>query len=158
MEEDSFLYVIGAPDGPQKVGVAKEPAERLVIMQVSHLGRLELAAKIRMPRLMAFAAERCAHWILREKRIRGEWFEVSPAEAIEAAEMAHKQALNGEQKPRAKGQTPSELRTDPSQIPRGDKGAHPGGSGGERAGCGVHPRRGREGAKEAGTAHLVIAA
>jgi hypothetical protein len=126
MEEDSFLYVIGAPDGPQKVGVAKEPAERLVIMQVSHLGRLELAAKIRMPRLMAFAAERCAHWILREKRIRGEWFEVSPAEAIEAAEMAHKQALNGEQKPRAKGERPVgrpqvNFEQIPARFPEGTK-------------------------------------
>jgi hypothetical protein len=93
----NFVYVMGAATGPQKIGIAGNVARRLRSIQTgSHV-----------PIVLAFSAEtegdgvaekveNYAHWLLREKRLHGEWFDVTPSEARTAVNNAVIAVANGE--------------------------------------------------------------
>lgn len=100
IERDAHLYVIGLSDGPQKVGIAYNPLQRLSNLQVSSAGELKAAITICLPRTIAIEVERYAHWLLKDRHIRGEWFNVTPAEAVKAARAARSAVQRGERVPR----------------------------------------------------------
>jgi hypothetical protein len=91
----AYAYVIGAIDGPQKIGVATTPTQRLVMLQSGNAASLVLSGAIPMSRAEAFAVERQAHWLLRDDRLRGEWFDVSPGEALAAVQQAYADVTAG---------------------------------------------------------------
>ncbi len=79
-----FVYVAGTPDGYQKVGVSRSPAQR--IRDLSNASGRPL-----LPYLMILShgisprfLERAVHKALHEHRREGEWFACSPAVAVAA--------------------------------------------------------------------------
>ncbi len=74
------VYII-APRraGPVKIGVAGDARRRLATFQTAHWGRLKLYASIRTRD--ARGLEAAAHRHLAPLRLKGEWFDISVAEA-----------------------------------------------------------------------------
>lgn len=74
------VYII-APRraGPVKIGVAGDARRRLATFQTAHWGRLKLYANIRT--CNARGLEAAAHRHLAPLRLKGEWFDISVAEA-----------------------------------------------------------------------------
>jgi len=87
MAAEHYLYVIGTDDGPTKIGSSNSPEPRLRAFQRE--GRkASLAGVWPVERKMVLAVERYVHWQLRERHIRGEWFNVTreaAAQEIDAA-------------------------------------------------------------------------
>lgn len=76
------VYVIGAPNAV-KIGIAADPRDRVARLQTGADGKLELVKSWRLARRRdAFDVEREAHYQLRARRLRNEWFGVTAAEAI----------------------------------------------------------------------------
>jgi hypothetical protein len=84
-----YVYVIEAEGLKRvKVGRAKNPGQRLGILQLGSPVRLTLVKAYGLKH--AGQIERAVHWQLQDKLVWGEWFEVSASEAemairIEAA-------------------------------------------------------------------------
>lgn len=76
------VYVISVPNGPVKIGSSGSPALRLRSLQTGFPTELKLHHQ--QQSTDAHLAERAAHYILREKRLHGEWFDVSVDAAIAA--------------------------------------------------------------------------
>lgn len=66
----AYIYVIGAEDGPQKIGVASEPAKRLALLQTGHWLDLRVAVAVAVRRDIVFAVEQEVHRALNAFRIR----------------------------------------------------------------------------------------
>ncbi len=84
MTDPWHVYVIaGAPDGPSKIGVARNMEKRCRDLQTGHPTALAVMFGLRGTRDEVYAIEARAHKALRRKRATGEWFFVAPAEAAE---------------------------------------------------------------------------
>ena len=71
---DMYVYAIReAETGRIKIGISKDPAERLKQLQVGNSQELELVAYKKAEN--RFSDERAAHLINSDSHIRGEWFE-----------------------------------------------------------------------------------
>lgn len=81
----SAVYAIS--DGRAiKIGFAVDPVKRLADLQIAHSQPLRLIHSRACSD--AAKAERRAHRLLREKRLRGEWFDLSEQEAVFAIDLA----------------------------------------------------------------------
>ncbi len=87
MQAAKHIYVMESEIGLIKLGIANDPASRLKTIQGATGIRLALAHATEARR-DARAVEAAAHKLLAEKRKTGEWFDVSPDEAIRAIEDA----------------------------------------------------------------------
>ena len=77
------VYVIGTEDGSRhKVGVSRDPAQRLAYLQPGSAARLRLVQS--WERDDAYQVERAAHRALIHAAVHGEWFAVPEAEAVAA--------------------------------------------------------------------------
>ena len=65
-----MVYVISSAGEYYKIGVAKNPIRRMVALQISSPVQLSIVAVADWPD----AAERRVHAVLRQHRVRGEWF------------------------------------------------------------------------------------
>lgn len=84
MTDPWHVYVIaGAPDGPSKIGVARNMEKRCRELQTGHPAALSVLFGLRGTRDEVYAIEARAHKALDRKRAHGEWFFVAPAEAAE---------------------------------------------------------------------------
>ena len=83
-----FIYVIGPQQGLQKVGLATDPQSRLTTLQTASPFDLVMHAAVAVPFREAHSVERRAHQLLARSRVRNEWFETSPAEAMAAIHSA----------------------------------------------------------------------
>ncbi len=92
----AYVYVIGAADGPQKIGSAVNPASRRMMLQVGNPAILAVAYAHPVSRALVFKVEHRAHGLLADKRVRGDWFDVSPEEAVAAIREAARQIEAGE--------------------------------------------------------------
>lgn len=99
-----FIYVIGPAVGLQKVGIATDPRMRLATLQTACPFDLTLHVAIPIPFGEAHAIERRAHRALARSCVRNEWFEATPAEAINAVRAAVAPAIQPAQP------TPAEWR------------------------------------------------
>lgn len=78
----SFVYVIQAgEDGPVKIGSAARPTWRVGELQVANWQELKLRASIPIKGCGYY--EKLAHGIAASKCVRGEWFDLTPREAVE---------------------------------------------------------------------------
>jgi Meiotically up-regulated gene 113 len=84
----TYVYVISAGEAAVKVGLATRPAERLSALQTAHYQHLTLFYSIACTAHEAVEVERRAHQILKDKRLSGEWFSVTPEEAKSAVDRA----------------------------------------------------------------------
>ena len=80
------VYVISDGANARKIGVARNVKSRLSSLQTGVYHKLLIEASY--PSDDALMVERVAHHLLREKRIRGEWFDVTDKEAISAVQQA----------------------------------------------------------------------
>ena len=78
----NYIYVIAVSEaGPCKIGHSADPERRLKQLQTGHAGRLTLFHReaIEVP---VKKMERAIHETIGYKRVLGEWFNVSVAEAV----------------------------------------------------------------------------
>lgn len=74
------VYVLRAPDGLYKIGSSRNAAARLVTLQTGSPVPLGLILTIPTKQHLHNALERTLHHRLADKRVRGEWFALSPAD------------------------------------------------------------------------------
>lgn len=87
----SYVYVIQWGDeGPVKIGIAVNPVLRFNELQGANWAELRLTAVIPVFG-SALALEQAAHKVAEEYKIRGEWFDLAPIEAVSAVLAAAKQ-------------------------------------------------------------------
>lgn len=80
MREPLVLYVIGPSEGLQSIGKARHVDVMLADFQLSNEAPLiiHFKAKVERPRRTLWAVK----WALRDRRQLGDWFDVSPANAV----------------------------------------------------------------------------
>lgn len=77
----AYVYVICANDRTVKIGIARDVGKRLKALQTANSERLLLHSFTECSEQEAISTEREAHYILKEKRMVGEWFCITPEEA-----------------------------------------------------------------------------
>jgi len=88
-----FLYIAasfaaGELWGPCKIGISHDPSHRVEELQRATFEDLRLAKIFKFPNQeIAREVERCVHFLQRKKRIRGEWFDLSPQFAADFVEL-----------------------------------------------------------------------
>lgn len=82
MGDKSFIYLITTTDfQPVKVGVSCSATLRLAQLQGAHWQDLLLCGQCQLPKLTAYSMERRFKVHFRDKRLLGEWFDVTGHEA-----------------------------------------------------------------------------
>ena len=90
------VYVVHRRGGPTRIGVSKDPAARLKDLRSPD----ELSLVWEESRQNdAQQVERAAHYLLREKHLGGEWFDVSPENAVSTVRRAIKLIEDGRPAP-----------------------------------------------------------
>lgn len=130
---ECFVYVIGVDiqNGPQKIGVARDVDRRIGHIQIGCPLPLVINYRLRMDRDSAFQTERQAHNLLKDYRMKGEWFKVTPemaAKVVRAARFQLRQAT--------KNAIPLFVQADPKMLARWYGGT------GRQAGTAPPERRG----------------
>lgn len=73
----SFIYLMRAGD-VIKIGMSKNPKERMSALKTGAAAKLELYAQTRVSKADARSVEAGCHRVLREFRTAGEWFSIRP--------------------------------------------------------------------------------
>lgn len=89
----TIVYVIRADEKRHKIGITGDLAQRLSALSTA--SGCDLTAVATFPSVAAREVEKIAHWLLRDVRLRGEWFAVTAEAAITAVESALKLAAAG---------------------------------------------------------------
>lgn len=89
------VYVIRSESGPIKIGISKQPKLRLADIVRGQPFSAELIYSMNDDEVRATTIERIAHQLLSEACRRGEWFDITPEEAIEALYVALELAKAG---------------------------------------------------------------
>lgn len=84
----AYVYAVGHDVGPQKIGYSTRPQSRMRSLRAETGQLVTVQAAYPIAREWAIHAERMAHWLLRAKHFRNEWFNCTPAEAEEAVKLA----------------------------------------------------------------------
>jgi predicted GIY-YIG superfamily endonuclease len=79
LDAEHFVYVIGIDNGPHKIGIAKDVENRLGQLQNGNPFRLHIRFKLTTTFGAACQVEQMAHWLIRNRRMMGEWFSVDAA-------------------------------------------------------------------------------
>lgn len=84
----SFLYVISASElGPVKIGLSIHPEKRVRQLQTGHAEKLALHHREPITEQCARPMEQIVHRENRHRKLKGEWFDMTVAEAV--AEIRH---------------------------------------------------------------------
>lgn len=81
-----YLYVIGPNLGPFKIGKSTNLLSRFQSLYANNHLELFLFYASQMPIKIDFALEKKVHALLSDKKAKGEWFDVSLQQALEAIE------------------------------------------------------------------------
>jgi predicted GIY-YIG superfamily endonuclease len=93
----SHVYAIASENNAVKIGRARQPVKRMAHFQTGHYQQLTLAySQPSTDDSQASLIERFVHHLLREKRMAGEWFAVTPDEAQRAIVEAASRVRSGE--------------------------------------------------------------
>jgi hypothetical protein len=116
----SYLYVVLRPsDGARKVGQSINPVSRLTFINWVEGGGCRLEHAVECPTDHINDAEKHAHALLWDARIKGEWFAVKQETARAAVDAAIAVAVAGEppQRPPPHGRTERfEMRVDKEMM------------------------------------------
>lgn len=74
----SLYFIRVAPDGPIKIGLARNVQRRLEQLQIGNHAELFIFAEYVIPEHLALELESLIHGRLRRARIHGEWFDPTP--------------------------------------------------------------------------------
>jgi hypothetical protein len=95
-----YVYVIGTPSGPFKIGVATDLKARLGSIQTGSHSRISVIYAAVVPKSQAYAVETHAHEQLKSVRLSGEWFNTSAeiaqktvSKAAKSVDIAAKMAM-----------------------------------------------------------------
>lgn len=85
--ENRSVYLIGIVRqglvvSPVKIGVAHSPEKRLYALQIANHEKLVLACAFELSSSECFDLETKFRWVYKQRRVRGEWFDVRPPEAV----------------------------------------------------------------------------
>lgn len=80
--EEQGVYVIGAAGNPIKIGVAKDAGKRLRSIQTGSAVSLRIYAHVPVAPGQAYNVEHACHSRLADYRLKGEWFDYDPYEAL----------------------------------------------------------------------------
>lgn len=81
----THVYAVAlSPDGPCKLGRASDLYARFQQIQTANLSEITLACACQPTTLTAAQAERAMHQRFFDRHMRGEWFNITVAEAREA--------------------------------------------------------------------------
>ena len=75
-----YLYVIAGETAPSKIGIADNPKHRLKALQTGNPTKLIIHYTVPCDNVRAL--ERIIHQKLSRHKIKGEWFDLSPEQAI----------------------------------------------------------------------------
>ena len=82
-----YIYVVAESEfGPCKIGFAERTQHRLGCLQCGNHRKLTLAFEMECPNYRM--AEKIAHRRVLRKQLRGEWFDITVVEAINAVKQA----------------------------------------------------------------------
>lgn len=90
----AFIYIIGPSNGPVKIGYSETPQMRLNTLQRQSNETYYILGTYPVGRRRALSVERYVHWLLRDKHIDNEWFDVTREEADEAIQRAFRQDIH----------------------------------------------------------------
>jgi hypothetical protein len=77
-----YVIAVNPRNGPVKVGIARNPWQRLAQLQTGQPQALSITSLLSLPgRAFAIDIERAFHAVKKARRLRGEWFDFSPDEA-----------------------------------------------------------------------------
>lgn len=83
----TYLYAIGRPEGPVKIGISNGPNGRLIALQTGCPFSLQIIHTVPIGTFdQARKHERAIHDIYAGDRLAGEWFNIDGEQAIEAIE------------------------------------------------------------------------
>lgn len=77
-----FIYAIGTLNTQQKIGYSKNPDQRLKTLQTANAEPLHIHYAFQVDESIAASVEKYLHRQYNHKRIKGEWFEMTPEEII----------------------------------------------------------------------------
>ena len=87
--DTTYVYVIGIPGGPYKIGYSRTPRLRAMQARRENRGEAGVIREWELPRYqLARAVEHYAHWLLRDAHYENEWFNVTEELAIQTVEHA----------------------------------------------------------------------
>ena len=75
-----FIYAIGTTESRQKIGYSGNPEERLKTLQTGNPETLHLHYQFEIDEEIAEKYERFIHREYNHKRVKGEWFNMTPEE------------------------------------------------------------------------------
>jgi predicted DNA-binding transcriptional regulator AlpA len=108
-----FIYAIGRPEGPVKIGVSARPAKRLIDLQTACPFNLSVLYSHKcINRLHALDHERLIHEEHADKRMAGEWFNMDKKLATDVI----KKSIRGGYDPFTPIQTPNLVPDSQTQI------------------------------------------
>lgn len=81
---EHVIYVIGEDTGPQKIGFSRSLTGRLRTLSFEHGKGIKAHFTATVSGADVYAIERLIHYHLRDKRIEGEWFDVTKEDAAHA--------------------------------------------------------------------------
>lgn len=76
------LYVVGCHGHPVKIGLTQNLDKRIAALQTGFPHRLHPYLLVQVPSDKARSAERACHDKLKASRLSGEWFNVTPEQAV----------------------------------------------------------------------------
>ena len=79
-----YLYAIGTTGNKQKIGFSADPVQRVKTLQTGNPESLKLQYYFEIDATTAKKFESYVHHEYAHKRLKGEWFEMTPEEAISA--------------------------------------------------------------------------
>lgn len=107
------IYVIGSADGPKKVGVAGNPKMRLQSLQIGNPTGMSLLASFPVSGDAAFRVEQMTHSVLRNLKLRGEWFDATLDQITYAIDRAIQTVCEGKEPPEPYARPPCIVAQEP---------------------------------------------
>lgn len=83
-----FLYIIGTDGNRQKIGFSRDVGRRLATLQTGNPEKLKIHHFEPVPEKRVRMLERKLHRELGYKRLKGEWFDMGPTEAVQMLQFA----------------------------------------------------------------------
>lgn len=78
----SYIYIIGSDNPPYKIGISKDPQQRLKSIQTGHPHQLQILELRETDSKKTKLLESVIHKHLNRYRMKGEWFDIPLKEAI----------------------------------------------------------------------------
>jgi Arc/MetJ-type ribon-helix-helix transcriptional regulator len=114
----AYIYGVSGSDGPIKVGFSTNLHLRLQTLRFAFSRELEVMFYVPVDVEQVREIEKLAHFILRDRRVKGEWFDINADEALAAVQSAIERYSQGERVLRARDDPERKPQTVSLMLPR----------------------------------------